>query len=90
MDQFSDGVYVRLMANIRKEQIFAGKILLELWESIFKVPINRHHAENGRFYEQLSMDTVKKYNQTINFYSIISHEKITTDNQNTQTLTLGS
>ena len=68
----------------------AVKSAFKTWASIFGVKINRYHADNERFNEQLFRSALEDDNQTITFCGVGSHHSNAIVERKILTILLGA
>ena len=72
-DHFSDLSYVHLQKTITSAETLEAKDAFEAYAKSVGVSIQHYHADNGRFADNLFLQSVKDKGQTISFCGVNAH-----------------
>ena len=75
VDHFSDLSYVHLQSSTSSEETVEAKVAFEAYARDHGVTVEHYHADNGRFADNLFMQSVKEGKQTISFCAVNAHHQ---------------
>jgi Reverse transcriptase (RNA-dependent DNA polymerase) len=73
IDHYSDLSYVHLQKTITSAETVEAKQAFEAYSKSLGIRIQHYHADNGRFADNLFLQSIKDCNQTISFCGVNAH-----------------
>ena len=75
VDHFSDLSYVHLQSSTSSQETVQAKVAFEAYGRDHCVTVEHYHADNGRFADNLFLESVKEGRQTISFCAVNAHHQ---------------
>ena len=75
VDQYSDLSYVHLQRHLTSDETVQAKLAFEAYARSMGVSIRHYHADNGRFADNLFIQSIESNGQTISFCGVGAHHQ---------------